>query len=542
MDHHDDEVSELKNHISPRSASSRPQHDSIGEDMWTGLNEVDVNDTLSPPPMNELIHRAISIFEKYLRQVITTRQAKIREIMISFHDGDENSSIISTSTTTTPARGGHIINQEHTPRDVFQDSISRGIAKNIEAEGMVLDSSVRDELQDLVSTIASKYNDVFYHNFEHAAHVMASADCLLSMLQNATIETHGHGELKTGKAPNAHPTAAERINHRDQKLSTYGIASCPITHLALVYSALVHDMEHEGVGNKQMVKEKHPLAIKYKGKSVAENNSLDIAIDLLEQNNYANLRKAIFGDFTHASSEAKDFMKAQEHIFYNILIENIQATDIFSRERLERNRRKWIESFDKIKHRKSHRDDSCTCESQSSKIFSRRASVPPTSKPTPVTTLTRLRSPSVYGEQCSKYCPSCQIYHDECILQLDHMKACAVIVQMIQAADVAHSMQSWSIFLKWNMKLYKELWAAKLVGRGPNFSETWFKEQLSFFDNYVTSVAKRLQQCGVFGDYGSLLLQNLRHNRAKWLVEGKDVCEQMRKRVTAEQGDEIKQG
>jgi 3''5''-cyclic nucleotide phosphodiesterase. len=427
-----------------RNSSSQQQEETAAEDMWTGLNELDVNDALSPPPMNELIQRAIRIFEKHLKQVISTRQAKIREITSSHGSNSTSTNVISD----------HIIDQS---MGDLQDSVSVHTKPIKQVEVAILNSSVRQELQDLVSTISSKYNNVLYHNFEHATHVMASADCLLSMLQNTTLKTNQCDRSN----PIAYPIVAEPNNHKEKKLSTYGIATCPITHLALVYSALVHDVEHEGVGNQQMVKEKHPLAIKYKGKSVAENNSLDIAIDLLQQKNYANLRRAIFGDFNNSSSEVREFMKAEERIFYNILIENIQATDVFSRERLDRNRRKWIESFDKMKHDKSHRGV-CTCEDKSSKIVSRRASVPPASKPTPITTLSRLRSPSIYGENCSVLCPSCQMYHDLCVLQLDHMRACAVLVQMIQAADVAHSMQSWPIFLKWNMKLYNEFWAAKI--------------------------------------------------------------------------------
>mmetsp|Transcript_12518 Transcript_12518/g.23499 ORF Transcript_12518/g.23499 Transcript_12518/m.23499 type:complete len:515 (+) Transcript_12518:237-1781(+) len=505
---------------------SSPRHTRAAEqDMWTGLNEADVNDALTPPSMNELIHRAVSIFEKHLKHVIITRQAKLHE-MTSFH---VTNSIASSSNTPQPQSRG-----------AFHDQSIAVVKSKYEVEDMKLDPLVSSELQDLISNIASKYNNVFFHNFEHAAHVMASADSLLSMLQSTTLKTNEQLESKTDKALYAYSTLVVEPRHRsEKKLSTYGIASCPITHLALVYSALVHDMGHEGIGNQQMVKENHPLAIKYQGKSVAENNSLDIAIYLLEQKNYANLRRAIFGDFTNASTEAREFMNAEEHIFYNILTENIHATDIFSRERLERNRRKWIESFDKMYNGKPL-TDGCTCEPKS-KILGRRASVPPTSKPSPVTNyLTRLRSPSVHGEEFSILCPSCQIYHDECVLRLDHMRACAVIVQMIQASDVAHSMQSWPIFLKWNMKLYQEFWAATLVGRGPDFSKTWFQDQIAFFDNYVTSVAKRLQQCGVFGDFGRLLLQNLRNNRARWLLEGEDLCEQMRIRIMAHQVDEIK--
>lgn len=55
---------------------------------------------------------------------------------------------------------------------------------------------------------------------------------------------------------------------------TYGITSDPLTQFACVTAALIHDVDHLGVPNGQLVKERLPLAEVYKNQSVAEQNSV----------------------------------------------------------------------------------------------------------------------------------------------------------------------------------------------------------------------------------------------------------------------------
>ncbi len=49
---------------------------------------------------------------------------------------------------------------------------------------------------------------------------------------------------------------------------TYGITSDPLTQFAVVFSALIHDVDHQGVPNTQLVKENTSVANVYKNKSV----------------------------------------------------------------------------------------------------------------------------------------------------------------------------------------------------------------------------------------------------------------------------------
>ena len=74
---------------------------------------------------------------------------------------------------------------------------------------------------------------------------------------------------------------------------SYGITSDPLTQFAVIFSALIHDAEHPGVPNTQLVKEKTPEAEKYQ-KSVAEQNSIHKAWDLLMEEQFADLRATIY--------------------------------------------------------------------------------------------------------------------------------------------------------------------------------------------------------------------------------------------------------
>jgi 3'5'-cyclic nucleotide phosphodiesterase len=77
---------------------------------------------------------------------------------------------------------------------------------------------------------------------------------------------------------------------------TYGITSDPLTQFACVLSALIHDLDHPGVPNAQLIKEGVPLASFYKNQSVAEQNSVDIAWRMLMDPKYSSLRAVIYND------------------------------------------------------------------------------------------------------------------------------------------------------------------------------------------------------------------------------------------------------
>jgi hypothetical protein len=97
---------------------------------------------------------------------------------------------------------------------------------------------------------------------------------------------------------------------------TYGITSDPLTQFAVVFAALIHDVDHTGVPNAQLICENEALSNRYNSKSVAEQNSIDLAWSLLTEGNYKELRVAICG----TTGELKRFRQ--------LVVNAILATDL----------------------------------------------------------------------------------------------------------------------------------------------------------------------------------------------------------------------
>jgi hypothetical protein len=107
-------------------------------------------------------------------------------------------------------------------------------------------------------------------------------------------------------------------------------------------------------------------------------------------------------------------------------------------------------------------------------------------------------------------------------------KATAVIEHIIQASDVAHTMQHWHIFRRWNERLFDEMYIAYKMGRTDRDpSLGWYQGQIGFFDGYIIPLAKKLKECGVFGVAGNEYLGYALENRREWELKGKEESEVM---------------
>jgi hypothetical protein len=161
------------------------------------------------------------------------------------------------------------------------------------------------QLRHFVYRILSGYKKVPYHNFEHAYHVTISANKLLDLM------------LQKQEVP--HPT--------------YGLAKDPLMQLALLFSALIHDVEHQGIPNRQLSIEDDPLAVLYNDLSIAEQRSLHIGFSTLLEEDFSDLREAMF------SSEE------EYHRFRKAVLNLVLNTDIASPERTQLAKSKWKEAF-----------------------------------------------------------------------------------------------------------------------------------------------------------------------------------------------------
>lgn len=195
--------------------------------------------------------------------------------------------------------------------------------RSAELAGTVsLDEVVREELRNFVASVASMYRDNPFHSFDHASHVAMSATKLLKRIVSP----------RTNDKPT---TPTEAVNMlEDLHNSTYGISSDPVMQFTAVFAALIHDLDHSGLSNQELVRMQTPSAVAYGNRSVAEKNSLDLAWAMLATSpEFSNLRRAIYTTTTERDR------------FRQILVNVVMATDIADKGLQQKRKERWNRAF-----------------------------------------------------------------------------------------------------------------------------------------------------------------------------------------------------
>ena len=146
------------------------------------------------------------------------------------------------------------------------------------------------------------------------------------MVQNKFLKRIVAPDVAIEKAKGS-DIAAELHNY------THGINSDPLTLLAIVFSALIHDVDHQGVSNMQLGKEAPDMAQKYHNQSIAEQNSLDMSWELLMSDHFRTHRNCLFA----TDAEFKRFRQ--------VLVNVVLATDIFDKELNGLRKARWEKAF-----------------------------------------------------------------------------------------------------------------------------------------------------------------------------------------------------
>jgi 3'5'-cyclic nucleotide phosphodiesterase len=233
------------------------------------------------------------------------------------------------------------------------------------------------------------------------------------------------------------------------------------------------------VPNAQLVKEGTIMAQIYNGKSVAEQNSVNVAWDLLLQDKYAQLRSAIC------------VTQEEEIRFRQLVVNAVMATDIMDKDLKKLRDDRWKRAFEK----ESDKVSSCDIETS-------------------------------YDDT--------ELMDNVSKLAVDR-KATIVIEHLLQASDVAHTMQHWHIYRKWNERLFREMHKAYMEGRAEtNPADFWYKGEIGFFDFYIVPLAKKLSDCGVFGVSSDEYLNYAIMNRNEWEKKGKGIVVEMLDKMAQE--------
>jgi hypothetical protein len=198
------------------------------------------------------------------------------------------------------------------------------IAVGTDCEHIEITPNIIAELREYVTIIASSYRNNPFHNFEHACHVTMTANKLLSRIVAPDLTTEELEMMKKGRD--------ELMAHHIHNF-THGINSDPMAIFAITFSALIHDVDHQGISNVQLAKEEPAMGERYRHKSLAEQNSLDVAWDILMMTQFDELRKCIFGT------------EVELRRFRQLVVNVVLATDIFDKELNDSRKNRWERAF-----------------------------------------------------------------------------------------------------------------------------------------------------------------------------------------------------
>lgn len=204
-------------------------------------------------------------------------------------------------------------------------SQSKSITPNDNGEPPHVASEVESELRLFVVEVASLYQPNPFHNFDHATHVCLAVVKLMSRIV-APLNTEGD---------------AQEVGTKELHDHTYGITSDPLTQFTCVLAALIHDLDHPGVGNPRLAVENPEMGKRFKNRSIAEQNSLAVAWKILMKSEYKNLRAAIY--------QTPDEMRR----FRALLVNAVMATDIMDEGLKQLRNGRWDRAFDALEAEKS---------------------------------------------------------------------------------------------------------------------------------------------------------------------------------------------
>ena len=194
------------------------------------------------PKTQRFIDWQVELLTGMLKQLIDFREAVRLSGGSEYFPSDDDEEVEPISTETTLMDE---VTESLTIPQIDHDVLTRARATEVSVE---LSHAATTQLRDYVTTICGLYKPNKFHNFEHANHVTASVAKLLSRVKEPDHLYDHDGAFAT----------ASDLHHY-----TYGITSDPLTQFAVVFSALIHDVDHPGVGNPQLSKEKPYLGVLY---------------------------------------------------------------------------------------------------------------------------------------------------------------------------------------------------------------------------------------------------------------------------------------
>ena len=444
--------------LSPRTRSTGSQSGShtnstsfLEQDISsnTGIDEV-------VPVVSKIEDRVVAANQNLVNWYVDFLQTLLKKVLATRVDPTLTEALVTTvEGLAIENQSGKTLLEEMEEFVVLPDQPTAMLR---DPESFDLSPIVLGQLRDYVSTIAQLYRNKPFHCFAHATHAGQSVAKLLSqMVKSESIDLGGLCYKKTRCRQMLHDT-------------TYGIATDPLVLFACAFSALIHDVDHSGVTNSQLVKEGSNMAVLYKNRCVSEQNSIDVAWELLMEPNYKELRACIYSN------------PSELHRFRQLVLHAVLATDDGDNELEAERKRLWAEAFQGSAPSVESAPGSTRDEGSANANSNANANA--------------------------------------------NLKATLVIERMIQASDFAFAMQHWHVYVKWNEMLFDEAYMSYMDGRAEiNPSENWYEQELEFFDTFIIPLAQNLKDCSVFGVVIDECVDYAEANKIEWSLKGKEMIE-----------------
>ena len=349
---------------------------------------------------------------------------------------------------------------------------------------------------------------------------------------------------------------------------------------AMVFSALIHDVGHKGVPNSVLVEEEDELAILHNDVSVAEQNSLQVAFSLLQRDEFTLLKKCICPN----PEERKFFRKKVISMVMVTDISDQERTQIVasrwdaafpskskedkaegqggegvagrgghekrtSKPSLERvgEEKNTGSSASKEKGQDTPNENlakgrTTVCSGVPPLGLGRRASrkIQIQSQELKASLTRRRFSMFATGNAAEEFANERRSYRRlgirtsmdfsgnllDAYRTNDQLQQHAVLDTIMNVADVAHTMQAFPVFCKWNKRLFKEFYVARLAGRLSFDPEAnWYEGQIGFLSHYIIPLSQKVKTCGVFGTTGYVFEYFAVENKKRWIKEGEIISE-----------------
>ena len=362
----------------------------ICEGTTTKTNVDDEEEKKEDAILEQCVHRVTSLF--FVRIVALVLHRQHQQHQHNNHDHNHNGSshpqrrkskknIIDLSTSGICRQILIVDHRNHYPNADQYDELEMVEEDATPPPWSVLTRNMIQQLEQYVRCILRQYatsKQIPFHNRTHAVTVVTNCNKLIDVLLDPNNEPPIHCTRSSNNKNNVyqynedhhHPTSVSEPPPQQQSrrpVITYGIRKDPLLVFALLYAALIHDVQHEGKLNSQLVvaaatpsttTTMTTAALLYNDQSIQEMRSLRIAFEEFLKDEYTDLRSIIFqtnhNNMNHPTLNEMNDPSSAYRYFRTAVISAVLSTDLSSPERMAVSRSKWKEAFFVIPHPQTH--------------------------------------------------------------------------------------------------------------------------------------------------------------------------------------------